>query len=131
MRQTYYLTLAYEICGCSGGYDISGNLLTWNNRNRQVVANIAGYYAKKVGINDVGTTYKKGGMAHYRSSDNSIWITPSNNGNVATLLNDKYNLMNTLIHEQKHRDDKANDITSTYESHVGGYFIKWLMNHLK
>ncbi|KZE82270.1 hypothetical protein AV926_07175 [Myroides marinus] len=102
-------------------YDISGNLLTWNNRNRQVVANIAGYYAKKVGINDVGATYKKGGMAHYRSSDNSIWITPSNNGNVATLLNDKYNLMNTLIHEQKHRDDKANDITSTYESHVGVY----------
>lgn len=29
--------------------------------------------------------------------------------------------MNTLIHEQKHRDDKANDITSTYESHVGVY----------
>jgi hypothetical protein len=102
-------------------YSINRTLTTWNNRNRQVVANIAGYYGNQVGVNDVGATYKEEGMAHYNSGNNGIWIAPNDDGKVSSLLNDKNNLMNTLIHEQQHRTNNGKGVKSTFESHVGVY----------
>lgn len=102
-------------------YSINRTLTTWNNRNRQVVANIAGHYGNQVGINNVGATYNEGGIAHHDPKDNGIWIAPGADGKVSNLLNDKNNLMNVLVHEQKHIDNHADGVSGSYESHVGVY----------
>lgn len=92
-----------------------------NNRNRQVVANIAEYYAKQVGVNRVGASFESGGIAHFDSNNKGIWIAPGEDGKVNSILNDKNNLMSVILHEQKHRQDDLNGVKSTYESHVSVY----------
>ena len=105
-------------------YSINRSLFQWNTRNRIVVANIAGYYGKKVGVNGVGASYVDKGIAHYDPSDGGIWIAPNLNGKVSSYLNDKNNLMNVLVHENKHKTDDINGVDGSYESHVNVYLFQ-------
>lgn len=87
--------------------------------NRQIVANIAGYYAKQAGVH--GLVGAKGNeilgiFANYDYSDKGIWLQPSNSdGTVDRWLDNKYNLMNTLQHEYFH---KLDDQRNTYKNHL-------------
>ncbi len=102
-------------------YDISASMFTWNNRNRQIVANIASYYGNQVGVDGIGASYNEGGLAHYDPSDKGIWIAPRKGGKPDQLLNDKYNLQNALIHEKYHKNDAANNVASSFISHSNVY----------
>ena len=87
--------------------------------NLQIVANIAGYYAKQAGVHGlVGAkgNEKLGILAHYDRSDKGIWLQPSNSdGTVDSWLDNKYNLMNTLQHEYFH---KLDDQRNAYKNHL-------------
>ena len=86
---------------------------------RQIVANIAGYYAKQAGVH--GLVGAKGNeilgiFANYDYSDKGIWLQPSNSdGTVDRWLDNKYNLMNTLQHEYFH---KLDDQRNAYKNHL-------------
>ena len=78
-----------------------------NGTNRQIVANVVGYYGSKLGINRIGATdISQDAFAFYRHSDDMIWVGPSENGRPSTVLNNKYNLMNILFHEKLHMENK-------------------------
>ena len=87
--------------------------------NRQIVANIASYYAKQAGVHGlVGAkgNEKLGFFANYDYSDKGIWLQPSNSdGTVDSWLDNKYNLMNTLQHEYFH---KLDDQRNAYKNHL-------------
>ena len=87
--------------------------------NRQIVANIAGYYAKQAGVHGlVGAkgNEKLGILAHYDPSDKGIWLQPSNSaGTVDSWLDNKYDLMNILQHEYFH---KLDDQRNAYKNHL-------------
>ena len=87
--------------------------------NRQIVANIAGYYAKQAGVHGlVGAKGNEilGVFANYDYSDKGIWLQPSNSdGTVDSWLDNKYNLMNTLQHEYFH---KLDDQRNAYKNHL-------------
>ncbi|MGG5506459.1 MULTISPECIES: hypothetical protein [unclassified Myroides] len=103
-------------------YSIGKSWFGLNSRDRQSVANIVGYYANQIGVEGVGATNEVGGIAHYNSNNNKIWIAPvGDNGTVSSLLNDKNNLMNVLVHEREHRIDNANGVITSFESHVDVY----------
>ncbi len=99
-------------------YLIDRGFIYWNNRNRQIVANISAYYGKQVGVSGIGATYVKRGLAHYDDTDNGIWIAPQDNGRTHQALNNKYNLQNILIHEDLH---KSGNYESTYIGHFEVY----------
>ena len=90
-------------------YETKSIFLGWGNgKNRQIIANVAAYYAKAIGIKaTVGTIGKirKNETAHYEPKDNGIWIPAGENGTPDILLKNKYNLMNTLFHEDMHFQD--------------------------
>lgn len=102
-------------------YNISGSLFSWNNRNRQIVANVAAYYGKQQGISKIGASYEEFGLAHYDPADKGIWIAPMANGNVSPKFDNKYNLQNALVHENFHKIDDANNVSSTFISHSNVY----------
>ena len=87
--------------------------------NRQIVANIAGYYAKQAGVH--GLVGAKGNeilgiLAYYDPSDKGIWLQPSNSdGTVDSWLDNKYDLMNILQHEYFH---KLDDQRNAYKNHL-------------
>ena len=90
-------------------YETKPIFLGWGNwKNRQIIANVAAYYAKAIGIKaTVGTIGEiiKNETAHYEPKDNGIWIPAGENGTPDILLKNKYNLMNTLFHEDMHFQD--------------------------
>ena len=90
-------------------YETKSIFLGWGNgKNRQIIANVAAYYAKAIGIKaTVGTIGEiiKNETAHYEPKDNGIWIPAGENGTPDILLKNKYNLMNTLFHEDMHFQD--------------------------
>ena len=90
-------------------YETKSIFLGWGNgKNRQIIANVAAYYAKAIGIKaTVGTIgeIRKNETAHYEPKDNGIWIPAGENGTPDILLKNKYNLMNTLFHEDMHFQD--------------------------
>ena len=87
--------------------------------NLQIVANIAGYYAKQAGVH--GLVGAKGNeilgiLAYYDPSDKGIWLQPSNSGGtVDSWLDNKYDLMNILQHEYFH---KLDDQRNAYKNHL-------------
>lgn len=102
--------------------DISGNFLgPWNNDNRQIVANIVGYYGGLAGVNDIhaGATTDDEALA---STDhwNNIWVQPTSNGGISNQLNNKYDLMSVLIHEQYHQKE-SKDGEYIYTKHASVY----------
>ena len=90
-------------------YETKSIFFGWGNgKNRQIIANVAAYYAKAIGIKaTVGTISEiiKNETAHYEPKDNGIWIPAGENGTPDILLKNKYNLMNTLFHEDMHFQD--------------------------
>ena len=90
-------------------FDISSGVFGWSNgANRQIIANVTGYYARKAGVLGlVGAVGSKSGQAfaYYSHDDRGIWVTPGENGKPNNLLSNKYNLMNTLKHENYHKED--------------------------
>ena len=81
-----------------------------NGTNRQIVANVVGYYGSKLGINRIGATDIRidGAIAFYKNSNDMIWVGPNESGRPSTFLNNKYNLMNILLHEELHRKYNKN-----------------------
>ena len=76
-------------------YETKSIFLGWGNgKNRQIIANVAAYYAKAIGIKaTVGTIgeIRKNETAHYEPKDNGIWILAGENGTPDILLKNKYN----------------------------------------
>lgn len=99
-------------------YSTNRGLIYWNNRNRQIVANIAAYYGQLIGVSGVGATSKGKGMAHFDPSDNGIWILPQSNGSPSSQLNNKYNMQNVLIHENFHKKNEKDGINETFLTHA-------------
>ena len=89
-----------------------------NGDNRQIIANVTGYYARKLGIKaTIGATYKSYGKAtaFYDYENKGIWIPPGKDGTPTPLYTNKYNLMNALLHEYYHSlDDKRGLYNSHY-----------------
>lgn len=101
--------------------DISGNTFSWNNTNRQIVANIAGYYGKQVNVRKIGANYDMNDKSlAYTDRENKIWLHPGSKGGVDPTLNDKYNLQSTIIHEHNHQKEVKGK-TYTYSAHAKVY----------
>ena len=93
----------------------------WNCGNRQIVANVFGYYAKKMGITNVGAEAKLGAnnvLAFFSPQNNHIWLSPGHDGTMNNLLVNKYNLMNVAYHESLHDLDKKNQIKLNHLRHA-------------
>ena len=80
-----------------------------NSGNRKIIANVTGYYARKIGIKGTvgatGTTKDNNVLAFYNYNNKGIWIPAGKNGKPHASLNNKYNLMNVLLHEYYHKLD--------------------------
>jgi hypothetical protein len=101
--------------------DISGSTFSWNNTNRQIVANIAGYYGKQVNVKNIGANYDRNDKSlAYTDSKNKIWFHPTSKGGIDPDFNDKYNLQSTIIHEHNHQKELQVK-TYTYSAHAKVY----------
>ena len=88
---------------------------------RQIVANIFGYYARIVGVDRVGAAAKLGKnnvSAYYRKTDDYIWLNPGSTGKLNSILGNKYNLMNTAYHEYLHRIDAGGILNTSHLTHA-------------
>lgn len=102
--------------------DISGSTFSWNNTNRQIVANIAGYYGKQVNVNKIGANYDMDDKSlAYTDLQNKIWLHPSSKRGVNPSLNNKYNLKSTLVHENNHQKELNRGKHYTYSAHAKVY----------
>ena len=103
-------------------YETKSIFLGWGNgKNRQIIANVAAYYAKAIGIKaTVGTIGEiiKNETAHFEPKDNGIWIPAGENGTPDILLKNKYNLMNTLFHEDMHFQDNHRGMGESHFLHA-------------
>ena len=103
-------------------YKTKSIFLGWGNgKNRQIIANVAAYYAKAIGIKaTVGTIgeIRKDETAYYEPKDNGIWIPAGENGTPDILLKNKYNLMNTLFHEDMHFQDNHRGMGESHFLHA-------------
>ena len=103
-------------------YETKSIFLGWGNgKNRQIIANVAAYYAKAIGIKaTVGTIgdIRKDEPAYYDPKDNGIWIPAGENGTPDILLKNKYNLMNTLFHEDMHFQDNHRGMGDSHFLHA-------------
>ena len=103
-------------------YDISSvwGLGLNNGQNRQIVANVAGYYGRQVGVSGIVVTdHSMNSLASYDRGSCEILIGPYQNGHVNTQLNDKYNLMNILLHEEFHKVAVKESKVSAFVNHAG------------
>jgi len=105
--------------------DIPFSSLSMNSMsNRRIAANIAGYYAKQIGIQGLGSI----GVANdkkYNSSEAQAFITGKDiflnaRGGLNSLLNDKHNMKSTLFHEKIHKvlGHGESDITNLTHAEV-------------
>ncbi|MBE0393811.1 hypothetical protein HNQ02_002989 [Flavobacterium sp. 7E] len=102
--------------------DISGSMFTWNNTNRQIVANVTGYYGNQAGVTGIGANYDMEDKSlAYTDKNDKIWVHPSSKGGIATTLNNKYDLKSTLIHEYYHQKEKSSGKDYTYSEHTKVY----------
>src|SRR5690606_37818509 len=103
-------------------YSIGKNsLFANNNRNREVVANVALYYAKQIGVHSIGATPTQGGLAHYNPKDDNIYIAPASDGKVNSHLDNYFNLQSVIKHEFFHKEDHRDGIETTFVSHASVY----------
>lgn len=93
-----------------------------NSKNRQIIANIFGYYAKKVGVVGVGAKAESNGKdnvpAYFSLIDKKIWLNPNSDGTCHAMFNNKNNLMNTIVHESLHKNNDLNGISETHLTHA-------------
>lgn len=93
-----------------------------NNYNRQVVANVVGYYLKKELGGSARLTAnmdtKGGDLSHLAGR---FLVSPNNNGSMKDVYNNKYNLINAIYHEKFHKDDYDAGKPSTLTSHFNVY----------
>ena len=92
-----------------------------NSDNRQIIANVTGYYARRLGIKGlVGATgsVMANAMAYYDHQDKGIWIPPGSSGMPNALLRNKYNLMNALLHEYYHSLDDKRGLYNSHYTHA-------------
>ena len=103
-------------------YETKSIFFGWGNgKNRQIIANVAGYCAKAIGIKaTVGTIgdIRIDEPAYYNPKDNAIWIPAGENGTPDILLKNKYNLMNTLFHEDMHFQDNHKGVVASHFLHA-------------
>jgi hypothetical protein len=102
--------------------DISASTFTWNNTNRQIVANVAGYYGKQVGVTGIGANYDMNdNNLAYTDQNDKIWLHPSSKGGISSALSNKYDLKSTLLHEYYHQQEVSNGAGYTYSAHAKVY----------
>ena len=104
-------------------YSTNRGLIYWNNRNRQIVANVAEYYRKQAGLKHIvnGVDHKPmEGTTAYTTQNDEIYIASQNNRSSHPSLNNKYNLMKTLYHENLHVDENING-PYQYSDHASVY----------
>ena len=99
-------------------YETKSIFFGWGNgKNRQIIANVAGYYAKAIGIKaTVGAIgdIRIDEPAYYNPKDNAIWIPAGEKGTPDILLKNRYNLMNTLFHEDMHFQDNHKGVVTSH-----------------
>ena len=98
--------------------DISGRTFSWNNTNRQIVANIAGYYGKQLNIKEIGVNYDMSDKSYAYTIAKKIWLHPTSKGGVDPFFNNKYNLKSILIHEHNHQKESKKKGGYTYSDHA-------------
>src|SRR5690606_8012237 len=104
-------------------YSTSIGLIYWNNRNRQIVANVAEYYRKQAGLKHIvnGVDHKPiEGTTAYATHNDEIYIASHNNRSSYPSLNCEYYLMKTLYHENLHVDENING-SYQYSYHASLY----------
>jgi RHS repeat-associated protein len=104
-------------------YDITRGLFNWNNEDRQIVANVAGYYAKDLGMKnsvEIGATYEESNSLAFTQERKNIFINPGLDGKINPLLNNKYNLISVLEHEKFHTEESKKG-SYTYSKHSTVY----------
>jgi len=112
--------------------NISSSLTYWNNDNRQIVANVAGYYGRLVGVQNVGADTRQNDESEaYTDFWKNIWLHPSSRGGISTHLNNKYDLMSTLIHEYYHQQENNTGDSYTYSEHASVYLKEFQHNNFK
>jgi len=104
-------------------YKIKSYLFGMGNiGNRKIIANVTGFYARKIGIKGTvgatGTTMDNNVTAFYNHNNKGIWIPAGKNGKPHALLNNKYNLMNVLLHEYHHKLDDGEGKNSNHYLHA-------------
>jgi hypothetical protein len=111
--------------------DISGSTFNWNNINRQIVANVVGYYGNQAGVTGIGANYDMEDRSlAYTDSNNKVWVHPNSKGGVDATLNNKYDLMSTLKHEDYHKKE-GNREDYTYPKHAKVYLKQFQHNSFK
>ncbi|WP_371810411.1 RHS repeat-associated core domain-containing protein [Flavobacterium sp. 28A] len=111
--------------------DISGSMFTWNNTNRQIVANVVGYYGNQAGVIGIGANYDMEDISlAYTDSNNKVWVHPNSKGGVDPDLNNKYDLMSTLKHEDYHKKE-GNRGDYTYSKHAKVYLKQFQHSSFK
>jgi hypothetical protein len=95
-----------------------------NAGNREMVSNVATYFAKKAGISgnvSVNSSTEKTALAFFDPKDKTLNLNNANGGKIDASLNNSNVLMNVLGHENNHKEDNSNGLTPTYTSHSQVY----------
>ena len=102
--------------------DISASTFSWNNTNRQIAANIVGYYGKQLNIKEIGVNYDISDKNYaYTDVTKKIWLHPTSSGGIDPILNNKYNLKSILFHEHNHQKEFKKPKDYTYSDHAKVY----------
>ena len=92
-----------------------------NSDNRQLVANVVGYYANKMGISKVGASGSSRGnnvTMFFSNKENLILLNPTLDGTCHDAMGNKHNLMNAIYHEGLHQINKKNNIIENHYTHA-------------
>ena len=102
-----------------------------NAGNREMVSNIATYFAKSVGINE-RVNISSGpneSLAFFNPKDKTLNLNNANGGKISSLLNNSFALKSVLSHENNHKTDSG--IKETYTSHSQVYMNQILDNNFE
>jgi RHS repeat-associated protein len=97
---------------------------TKDNDNRSMMSNVVRYYLgglTKTSLKDGVENDQPDALAYYdKGGDKGIRVA-LDNGYFPSILSDSKNLLNTLIHENKHKLDDINGISGSYFTHSNVY----------
>lgn len=103
-------------------FNSTGSFFSNNNYNRQVVANVVGYYLKKeLGSSSRLTANMDTDGADLSHQGGRFLVSPNSNGGMKDFYNNKYNLINSIHHENFHKQNYLNGIEENLFTHFNVY----------
>jgi hypothetical protein len=107
-------------------YKNSTTLSSFNYSDKQNVSmlkNVASYYQEKVGLSANGTMEVRdsdNSVMHVLGDNSEIYVSRQFGSTISQLLDDAYNFMNSIVHEDRHRRDG----NPTNFEHTSNYLIQ-------